>query len=57
MIDCGKLLRRNGYRIKIFNTINFKKSMHYKSSADLDDYDYGDEDDDAMDEPEDGEDE
>ncbi len=29
VIDCGKLLQRNGYRIKIFNTINFKKSMHY----------------------------
>ena len=29
MIDTGNLLRRNGYRIKIFNTINFKKSMHY----------------------------
>jgi type IV secretion system protein VirD4 len=26
---CGKLLQRNGYRIKIFHTINFKKSMHY----------------------------
>ena len=24
-----KLLERNNYRIKIFNTINFKKSMHY----------------------------
>ena len=29
MIDTGNLLRRNGYRIKILNTINFKKSMHY----------------------------
>ena len=27
--EVGKLLERNNYRIKIFNTINFKKSMHY----------------------------
>ena len=33
MIDTGKLLQRNGYRIKIFNTINFKKSMHYNPFA------------------------
>ena len=33
VIDTGKLLRRNGYRIKIFNTINFKKSMHYNPFA------------------------
>ena len=29
VIDCGKALTRYGYRIKIFNTINFRKSMHY----------------------------
>lgn len=29
VIDCGKVLTKNGYRIKIFNTINFRKSMHY----------------------------
>ncbi len=29
LIECGKLLQRNKYRIKILNTINFKKSMHY----------------------------
>ena len=29
VIDCGHALLKNGYRIKIFNTINFKKSMHY----------------------------
>ena len=29
MIECGKLLQRAGYRIKVLNTINFKKSMHY----------------------------
>ena len=33
VIDTGKLLQRNGYRIKIFNTINFKKSMHYNPFA------------------------
>ena len=27
--EVGRLLQRNNYRIKIFNTINFKKSMHY----------------------------
>lgn len=27
--EVGKLLERNNYKIKIFNTINFKKSMHY----------------------------
>ena len=29
VIDCGNVLLEKGYRIKIFNTINFKKSMHY----------------------------
>jgi type IV secretion system protein VirD4 len=29
LIECGKLLQRGGYKIKSFNTINFKKSMHY----------------------------
>ena len=29
VIECGKLLQRNSYKIKIFNTINFKKSHHY----------------------------
>ena len=33
IIECGKLLQRNNYRIKIFNTINFKKSMHYNPFA------------------------
>ena len=28
-IECGKMLEKEGYRIKIFNTINFKKSFHY----------------------------
>jgi type IV secretion system protein VirD4 len=29
VVECGKMLRRCGYRIKILNTINFKKSHHY----------------------------
>ena len=33
VLECGKLLRRSGYRIKIFNTINFRKSMHYNPFA------------------------
>lgn len=33
VIECGKLLQREGYRIKILNTINFKKSMHYNPFA------------------------
>ncbi len=28
-IECGKMLEKEGYKIKIFNTINFKKSFHY----------------------------
>ena len=33
VVDCGKLLEKNNYRIKIFNTINFSKSMHYNPFA------------------------
>ena len=33
VVDAGKLLQRNGYRIKILNTINFKKSMKYNPFA------------------------
>lgn len=29
VVECGKLLQKKGYRIKILNTINFGKSMHY----------------------------
>ena len=29
LVECGKLLQMNKYRIKVMNTINFKKSMHY----------------------------
>ena len=31
--ECGKMLLRFGYRVKILNTINFKKSMHYNPFA------------------------
>ena len=31
--ECGNALLKNGYRIKIFNTINFKKSMRYNPFA------------------------
>ena len=30
--ECGKMLLHYGYRLKILNTINFKKSMHYNLS-------------------------
>lgn len=33
IVECGKLLQREGYKIKILNTINFKKSMHYNPFA------------------------
>ena len=33
VLECGKLLEKGGYRIKILNTINFKKSMHYNPFA------------------------
>ena len=33
VVECGKLLQRRGYRIKILNTINFKKSMRYNPFA------------------------
>ena len=29
IIECGKMLVDNGYKVKVLNTINFKKSMHY----------------------------
>ena len=29
VVDCGNALLKNGYSIRIFNTINFRKSMHY----------------------------
>jgi type IV secretion system protein VirD4 len=33
VVECGQMLRRFGYRIRILNTINFKKSMHYNPFA------------------------
>ena len=33
IIETGKMLQRNGYRIKVLNTINFKKSMKYNPFA------------------------
>ena len=33
LVECGRLIERAGYKIKVFNTINFKKSMHYNPFA------------------------
>ena len=33
VVECGRLLLRKGYEIRILNTINFKKSMHYNPFA------------------------
>ncbi len=33
VVECGNALLKHGYRLKIFNTINFKKSMHYNPFA------------------------
>lgn len=33
LVECGKLLADNGYKIKVLNTINFKKSMKYNPFA------------------------
>ena len=33
VVECGQLLLREGYKIKILNTINFNKSMHYNPFA------------------------
>ena len=32
-VECGRLMLRNGYKVKIFNSINFEKSMHYNPFA------------------------
>ena len=32
-MECGTLLQKHGYKIRILNTINFKKSMHYNPFA------------------------
>ena len=33
VVECGNALLKNGYKMKILNTINFKKSMHYNPFA------------------------
>ena len=33
VVECGNALLKKGYRIRIFNTINFQKSMHYNPFA------------------------
>lgn len=33
ILECGKMLQKAGYRIKVINTINFDKSMHYNPFA------------------------
>ena len=33
VLECGNALLKNGYKLKILNTINFKKSMHYNPFA------------------------
>ena len=29
LVECGKMLERGGYQIRVLNTVNFRKSMHY----------------------------
>ena len=33
VLECGNVMLKNGYKVKILNTINFKKSMHYNPLA------------------------
>ena len=33
VLECGNAMLKNGYKVKILNTINFKKSMHYNPFA------------------------
>ena len=33
LVECGRMLSENDYRIKVLNTINFAKSMHYNPFA------------------------
>jgi type IV secretion system protein VirD4 len=33
LTECGRMLKRNGYHIRVLNTINFKRSMHYNPFA------------------------
>ena len=33
LVECGKMLVRHGYKVKVLNTINFSKSMHYNRAT------------------------
>ena len=33
LLECGNVMLKNGYKVRILNTINFKKSMHYNPFA------------------------
>ena len=33
VLECGNAILKNGYKVRILNTINFKKSMHYNPFA------------------------
>ena len=33
LVECGKMLLKNGYKVKVLNIINLKKSMHYNPFA------------------------
>lgn len=33
VVSCGHALQKNGYQIKILNSLNFKKSMHYNRAT------------------------
>ena len=33
VLECGNVMLKNGYKVRILNTINFKKSMHYNPFA------------------------
>ena len=35
VLECGQAMLKNGYKVKILNTINFKKSMHYNPFSDV----------------------
>ena len=33
VLECGQAMLKNGYKVKVLNTINFKKSMHYNRAT------------------------
>jgi type IV secretion system protein VirD4 len=33
LLECGNAMLKNGYKVRILNTINFKKSMHYNRAT------------------------